>query len=93
MDTIRKASSSIDEFCAEHGISRAMFYKLRGEGKAPALMTVGTRKLVSIEAAAAWRREREADCRPSAAAAERAQKAARASVASPKRQRKAAAAA
>lgn len=57
--TGRKASS-IDEFCAEHGISRAMFYKLRAQGKAPRLMEVGARKLVSVEAAAAWRREREA---------------------------------
>ena len=58
--TGRKASS-IDEFCAEHGISRAMFYKLRAQGKAPRLMAIGSRRLISAEAAAAWRRARESD--------------------------------
>jgi predicted DNA-binding transcriptional regulator AlpA len=55
----RKASS-IDEFCLAHGISRAMFYKLLKQGLAPRLMTVGTRRLVSDEAAADWRRQMEA---------------------------------
>jgi predicted DNA-binding transcriptional regulator AlpA len=64
MDTIQgnatgKKAFSVDEFCAAHGISRAMFYKLCGEGKGPRLMAVGTRKLVSLEAAADWRRQCE----------------------------------
>ena len=55
-----KAAFSIDEFCAEHGISRATFYNLKKAGKAPLEMHVGTRRLISIEAAAAWRRQMEA---------------------------------
>jgi hypothetical protein len=50
----RKAST-VDEFCASHSISRAMFYKLQRAGKAPVTMKVGIRQLVSEEAAAAWR--------------------------------------
>jgi len=56
----RKAASSIDEFCAAHSISRAMFYKLLKQGNGPRLMNVGTRKLVSDESAAEWRRQMEA---------------------------------
>jgi len=61
VDTIQgngsgKACYSIDEFCSAHAISRAMFYKLRAAGKAPVTMSVGTRTLISCEAAANWRR-------------------------------------
>lgn len=56
-----KRAFSVDEFCAAHGISRAMFYKLCGDGKGPRLMAVGTRKLISLEAAADWRRQCEGD--------------------------------
>ena len=48
---------SIDEFCARHRISPQLFYKLRGQ--MPTTFRVGTRVLISREAAAAWRRERE----------------------------------
>jgi hypothetical protein len=51
---------SIREFCRRHGISEAFFFKLKSQGRAPVMMTVGTRKLISVEAAAQWRREREA---------------------------------
>lgn len=57
--TGRKAFS-IDEFCKLHGISRGMFYKLQASGKGPRIMNVGTRRLISDEAAADWRREHEA---------------------------------
>jgi len=66
MDTIQgnvtgKACYSVDEFCSSHSISRAMFYKLRAEGKGPRTMSVGTRTLISSEAAADWRRACEAE--------------------------------
>ena len=48
---------SIAEFCRRHGISIQLFYKLRP--KMPVTFNVGTRVLISREAAAAWRRERE----------------------------------
>jgi hypothetical protein len=47
-------------FCSRHGISRASFYLLKKAGEAPRLMQVGNRVLISREAAAEWRREREA---------------------------------
>lgn len=50
---------SIEEFCARHRISTQLFYKLRRQGLMPLTFNVGTRVLISREAAAAWRRERE----------------------------------
>ena len=57
---VPRAAFSIDEFCAAHGISRAMFYKLEDQGLAPRTMRVGVRRLITAEAAAKWRRAREA---------------------------------
>jgi hypothetical protein len=50
---------SVDEFCARHRISSQLFYKLKPQGLMPVTFNVGTRVLISREAAAAWRRERE----------------------------------
>jgi hypothetical protein len=49
---------SITEFCRRHGISPQLFYKFRKE--MPATFNVGTRVLISKEAAAKWRRDRAA---------------------------------
>jgi hypothetical protein len=49
---------SVAEFCRRHGISIQLFYKLKNQ--MPVTFRVGTRVLISREAAAAWRREREA---------------------------------
>lgn len=51
--------SSVAEFCHEHGISRATFYKLVAEGRGPILAKIGRRTLISAEAAATWRRQLE----------------------------------
>ena len=51
---------TIKEFCAQHRISVAFYYVLRHRGEAPVEMHVGSRVLVSYEAAADWRRAREA---------------------------------
>lgn len=64
MATKQKAAAhtlalSVREFCAAHSISEDMFHKLRRIGGAPRVMKVGRRTLVSVEAAAAWRRARE----------------------------------
>jgi hypothetical protein len=55
-----KQAYTIDEFCAAHSICRASFYNLQRAGSAPAIMRVGGRRLISVEAAAAWRRAMEA---------------------------------
>jgi hypothetical protein len=53
---------SVPEFCRRHGgMSVAFFYKLASQGLGPVVMKVGARTFVSTEAAAAWRREREAE--------------------------------
>jgi hypothetical protein len=49
---------SVEAFCRRHGFSVQLFYKNRSE--MPATFRVGTRVLISREAAEAWRREREA---------------------------------
>jgi hypothetical protein len=51
---------SIAAFCRRHDISQAMYFKLKRQGRAPVEMVVGARRLISIEAAARWRAEREA---------------------------------
>jgi len=53
--TTGRKASSIEQFCSDHGISRATFYNLLKAGKAPRIMRVGARRLVSEEAAAEWR--------------------------------------
>jgi predicted DNA-binding transcriptional regulator AlpA len=47
------------EFCHRHAISRSAFYNSVKNGTGPRLMRLGTRVLISREAAEAWRRERE----------------------------------
>jgi hypothetical protein len=53
-------SYSIEEFCRRHSISVAMYYKLRQQKVTPREMRLGVRVLISREAAARWRSEREA---------------------------------
>ncbi|MCK1677764.1 hypothetical protein ABIB75_001539 [Bradyrhizobium sp. GM2.2] len=48
---------TINEFCARHRISVQLFYKNRKQ--MPRTFNVGTRVLISREAAADWRRARE----------------------------------
>ena len=54
---IEPQAYSITEFCKRHSISRGLFYVLDQEGKAPATMSVGRRRLISKESADQWRRE------------------------------------
>jgi hypothetical protein len=53
------AAFSVYGFCVAHGLSRSLFYNLRRAGAGPSIMKCGTRTLISIEAAQAWRRARE----------------------------------
>ncbi len=54
-------AQSIQEFCQANGISQSFFYKLRKQGKAPKIMRVGRRTLISADAAQEWRKEMEAN--------------------------------
>ena len=56
----KRAAYTIAEFCEAYRISRSMLYKLFAEGTGPRLIKIGTKNLISAEAAADWRREREA---------------------------------
>jgi hypothetical protein len=55
MDPASKQSFSIEEWCALNNVSRTAFYGLLKAGLAPKTMLVGRRRLISAEAAAAWR--------------------------------------
>jgi hypothetical protein len=53
------AAYSIRAFCAAHQISTAFYFKLQRQGIGPRELRLGARTLISAEAAADWRRERE----------------------------------
>ena len=55
-----RAAFTVSEFCEAHRISQAKYYEMKKEGWGPIEMEVGRRRLISYEAAAEWRREREA---------------------------------
>ena len=54
-----RAAFTIAEFCEAHRISRSKLYQLWAAGIGPRLMKVGVKVLISIEAAADWRRQGE----------------------------------
>lgn len=54
-----QAAFTISEFCEAHRISRAMFYELARLGRAPRVMCVGRRRLISQESASDWRKSME----------------------------------
>jgi hypothetical protein len=53
------AAFTVDQFCAAHQISRALLYKLWEQKLGPRRFCAGSKVLISFEAAADWRRERE----------------------------------
>ena len=52
---------TVAEFCTAHRLSRSRIYKEWTEGTGPRVMRVGTKVLISREAAADWRRSRESE--------------------------------
>jgi hypothetical protein len=52
---------TIAEFCEAHRISKGHFYNLKKLARGPRVMDLGGRKVISAEAAADWRRERESE--------------------------------
>jgi len=57
---VARAAFSIPEFCEAHRISVRAYFKMKAEGWGPSELHVGRRVLISFEAAARWRAEREA---------------------------------
>ena len=55
-----RAAYTINEFCDAHRISRAKLYQLWAAGLGPRFIPVGTKKIISYEAAADWRAVGEA---------------------------------
>jgi hypothetical protein len=53
-------SYNVDGFCAAHSISKSALHLMWQEGTGPDVFYVGQRRMVSKEAAARWRQEREA---------------------------------
>ena len=53
-------SLAIREFCQSENISESKYYTEAKAGRGPATFKVGSRTLISIESAAAWRAERTA---------------------------------
>ncbi len=58
-----KLAYTVTSFCKAHEISTPTFYRLQKVGKGPVLMQIGSEVRISFEAAADWRRAREADHR------------------------------
>jgi len=54
------AAFTVDGFCRSHHVSRSKLYQMWREGIGPRIMRIGAKVLISTEAAADWRREREA---------------------------------
>jgi predicted DNA-binding transcriptional regulator AlpA len=52
-------AQTVDEFCQSHRISRGTFYNLLKDDRGPRVMKVGSRTLISTEAAIDWRRRRQ----------------------------------
>lgn len=50
-----KQAMSVSEFCRVHSISRGLFYQLLKRGNGPAILKAGRRRLITSEAALAWR--------------------------------------
>ena len=53
------AAFNIREFCAAHRISESMYYKLREAGLGPREARALSKVIITQEAAAEWRRQRE----------------------------------
>jgi predicted DNA-binding transcriptional regulator AlpA len=65
---VKPEGFTVPEFCAAYRISRGTFYNLLKDGRGPRLMKLGSRTIVSIEAARVWRERIEAETEQQAAA-------------------------
>jgi hypothetical protein len=51
---------TIAEFCRAHRMSQTHYFELKKNGQGPDEMVAGRRRIISFEAAARWRKAREA---------------------------------
>ena len=51
------ALQSIPRFCEENEISKAFFYKLKAQGKAPKIVKLGSRSMITPESRLEWRQQ------------------------------------
>ncbi|MGA8612826.1 MAG: hypothetical protein WB760_14240 [Xanthobacteraceae bacterium] len=54
-----RAAYTVSEFCDAHRVSRSKLFQLWAAGVGPRFIHVGTKKIITLEAAADWRRSRE----------------------------------
>lgn len=54
-------SLSIKKFCELHDFSVSFFYKLKKKGRAPKVMKVGERRIITPEAVQDWRNQMYAE--------------------------------
>ncbi len=52
-----QAAYSIEAFCRAHNISRPFLYQCWKRGEGPEVMHIGRRRLITVEAASAWRQK------------------------------------
>lgn len=57
--SVPRGTYTVRQFCDAHHIGPTFFYDLVKTGRGPRLMKVGKRTLISVEAAADWRRAQE----------------------------------
>ena len=58
-DTQPGGAFGIAKFCQRNDISRALFYKLDAQGKAPRTIKVGRRRLITPDAEREWYKNME----------------------------------
>lgn len=55
MTDLSPQAYDVSTFCKVHSIGRTFFYRLLKEGRGPKIMKIGSRRLISVEAAREWR--------------------------------------
>ena len=59
-----RGAYTIREFCEAHRISQSKYFELKRAGLAPEEMQIDSRRIITIEAAARWRRRRNLKTKP-----------------------------
>jgi len=54
-----RVTYTVNQFYAAHNVCRSQLYEYWQQGRGPRFFWNGTRRIITVEAAAAWRRDRE----------------------------------